>query len=79
MLEQALSESRRLDRNMHVNLSALEYIDAACTASIVQTAIRLPPSRRMTLTCQPLTERMLSLAGAADVPALRVVRADDQS
>ena len=79
VLEQALGESRRLDRHMHVNLSALEYIDAACTASIVQAAVRLPSSRRMTLTCRPLAERMLALAGADGVSSLRVTRAHDHT
>jgi anti-anti-sigma regulatory factor len=79
LLEQALAESRRLDRHMHVNLSGLDFIDAACTATIVQTALRLPPSRRMTITCRPLVDRMLALTGVANVPAIRVIQAHDQS
>jgi hypothetical protein len=33
----------------------------------------------MTLTCQPLAERMLALAGADAVPSLRVTRAHDHT
>lgn len=76
-LERALAESRRLDRHMHVNLSGLEYIDAACAATIVQTAHRLPASRRVTLTCRGLVGKVLHLVGAADVAQLRIHQLND--
>lgn len=78
VLEQALAESRRLDRHMTVNLNALSYIDAACAAAIVHAATRLPASRRMTVTCQGLAAKMLDLVGGRDAPRLRVVPVDDQ-
>ncbi|GAA4470621.1 hypothetical protein GCM10023170_087760 [Phytohabitans houttuyneae] len=78
VLEKALAESRRLDRHMSVNLSALSYIDAACATAIVQAAMRLPASRRMTVTCQGLVAKMLDLVGGRDTPRLRVVPGDDQ-
>jgi anti-anti-sigma regulatory factor len=71
-VEQALGESLRLDRHMHVNLADLEYIDGACAGAIVATAARLPASRRMTVTCRRAVATVLSLAGASDVPQLRV-------
>jgi anti-anti-sigma regulatory factor len=78
VLEQALAESRRLDRHMHVNLSGLDYIDGSCAATIVSTALGLPPSRRMTATCRPRVAKVLELVGASVVPRLRVQRIHDQ-
>jgi hypothetical protein len=78
VLEQALAESMRLDRHMFVNLSGLEYIDGTCAGLIVQTALKLPPSRRMTVTCRRLVATVLDLVGAGDAPRLRVQRTDDQ-
>jgi hypothetical protein len=77
ILEQALAESRRLDRHMHLNLTGLDFIDAACAAVIVATASTLPASRRMTVTCRRLVGTMLELVGAIDAPRLRVQRARD--
>jgi hypothetical protein len=73
VLEQSLAESRRLDRNMLVNLSRLQYIDAACAATIVRAADRLPASRRMTVTCRHLVATILDLVGAPSAPRLQVV------
>jgi ABC-type transporter Mla MlaB component len=78
VLEQALAESCRLDRHITVNLSGLAYIDATCAATIVQTALRLPASRRMTVWCRGVPAKMIDLVGARDVPRLRVVAAHDQ-
>jgi ABC-type transporter Mla MlaB component len=78
VLEQALAESRRLDRHPYVNLTGLDYIDAACAATLVQTAIRLASSRRMTVTCRALVAKMLDLVSAGTVPQLRVLQVDDQ-
>lgn len=74
-LERALGESRRLDRHMHVNLTELDYIDAACAAVIVQTAARLPASRRMTVTAGSLVATVLDAVGAHATPRLRVLQA----
>jgi hypothetical protein len=78
VFEQALAESVRLDRHIHVNLAGLDYIDGACAAVVVQAAFRLPASRRMTVTCRRLVATVLDLVGAASTPRLRVLRADDQ-
>jgi MEDS: MEthanogen/methylotroph, DcmR Sensory domain/STAS domain len=78
VLEQALAESVRLDRHMHVNLAGLDYIDAACAATIVQAALRLPASRRMSIVCRRLVGTMLDLVGANAAPRLRVHRVNDQ-
>jgi anti-anti-sigma regulatory factor len=72
VLDQALAESMRLDRHMHVNLAGLDYIDGACAAAIVAAALRLPKTRRMTVTCRPLVATVLELVGANRIPGLRV-------
>jgi anti-anti-sigma regulatory factor len=78
VLEQALAESLRLDRHMHINLTGLEYLDGACAAIIVAIAMRLPASRRMTITCQRAALTVLELVGARSAPRLRVKRVHDQ-
>jgi anti-anti-sigma factor len=78
VLEQALAESMRLDRHMHVNLSGLDYIDGACAAVLVQAARKLPPSRRMTVICRRLVATVLHLVGADNAPGLRVQEANDE-
>jgi hypothetical protein len=78
VLEQALAESMRLDRHMHVNLAGLAYIDGACAGVIVQAAGRLPASRRMTVTCRRLVGTVLDLAEAGSAAQLRVQRVHDQ-
>jgi anti-anti-sigma regulatory factor len=77
VLEQAIAESRRLDRHMHINLADLDYIDAACAAVIAGTGIRLPGSRRMTITCRSLVAKVLHLVGVNTAPRVRVVQLDD--
>jgi len=72
ILDQALAESMRLDRHLQVNLAGLDYLDGACAAVIVAAALRLPRSRRMTVTCRPLVATVLELVGASRVPGLRV-------
>jgi hypothetical protein len=72
VLEQALGESLRLDRNPQVNLARLDYIDGACAGVIVAAAMRLPRSRRMTVRCQRLVATVLDLVGAGSAPGLRV-------
>jgi anti-anti-sigma regulatory factor len=78
VLEQALTESLRLDRHMHVNLGGLEYLDGACAGVIVATAMRLPASRRMTVTCRRAVATVLELVGASAATRLRVKPAHEQ-
>ena len=78
LLEQALSESLRLDRRIRVNLDALEYIDGACAGVIVATAMRLPASRRMTITCRRAEATVIELVGGGTAPRLRIQMANEQ-
>jgi anti-anti-sigma regulatory factor len=77
-LEQALVESLRLDRHMHINLAGLDYIDGACAGLLVATAARLSTSRRMTITCPRVVATVLDLVGASAAPRLRVQPNHDQ-
>jgi anti-anti-sigma factor len=72
VLEQALTESLRLDRHPHVNLAGLDYIDGACATVIVAAATRLPASRRMTVSCRRRVAKVLDIVGPNTVPGLRV-------
>ncbi|WP_306211518.1 MEDS domain-containing protein [Actinoplanes sp. RD1] len=72
-LSEALAEAVRLDVDVHLNLSSLGFIDAGAAAVILRTAAGLPPQRRMVVVCGQPVERTLTVAGAADVPALRML------
>ena len=78
ILTQAVGEALRIDRDVHVNLVQLRYIDAACTAIIVQAAASLPPDRRMVVTCNGLVHEVFALLGAGEVGPLRVLMAHGQ-
>ncbi len=77
-LTQAITESLRLDHDIHVNFGQLSYIDAACVSIILQAAGRLHPPRRMIVTCRGLVHEMFMLLGAGGAPALRVQMAHGQ-
>lgn len=79
VLNQALAESLRLDRRVHVNLAGLQYIDGACASALVRAARTLPASRRMIITCRRLVRTVLDLVGAGAVAQLHFRHVDDQS
>lgn len=72
-LSDALAEAVRLDHDVHLNLNHLRFIDAGAAAVILRTAANLPERRRMVVVCAESIERTLRAAGAADVPALRML------
>jgi len=72
VLEQALAESLRLDRHPQVNLAGLDYIDGACATVIAAAAVRLPASRRMTVTCRRRVAKVLDIVGPSTASGLRV-------
>ena len=73
VLNDALAEAVRLDHDVHLNLNHLRFIDAGAAAVILQTAAHLPDARRMIVVCPETIERTLTVAGAADVPGLRML------
>jgi anti-anti-sigma factor len=72
-LSDALAEAVRLDRDVHLNLNDLRFLDAGAASVILRTAAGLPTSRHMVVVCTEPVDRMLAVAGAADVPNLRVL------
>ena len=73
VLSDALAEAVRLDHDVHLNLNHLRFIDAGAAAVILRTAAHLPDARRMIVVCPEPIERTLTVAGAAEVPALRML------
>jgi anti-anti-sigma factor len=78
VLSDALAEAVRLDHDVHLNLNHLRFIDAGAAAVILRTAANLPEPRRMIVVCAEPIERTLTVAGAADVPALRMLVRDGE-
>lgn len=72
-LSDALAEAMRLDKMVNVNLTQLRFMDVAAAGAVVQAALRMGPGRRMTVTCNRVTRKLLNLVGASEVPQLRVV------
>jgi anti-anti-sigma regulatory factor len=72
VLNHALAEAVRLDKNVHVNLAQLRFIDVAAAGAVVQAALGLGAVRTMTVTCGGLVGKVLALVGAGDVAHLRV-------
>jgi hypothetical protein len=72
-LGRALAEAVRLDRDIHLNLNHLRFIDAGAASVILQAAAGLPDPRRMFVVCGNPIDRALDMAGAAGVPALRML------
>lgn len=77
-LAQAVTEALRLDKDIHVNLAQLMYIDAACVSIILQAAGSLGPDRAMTVVCRGLVHEMFTMLGTTDAGSLRVLRAHGQ-
>ncbi|OJF15538.1 MEDS domain-containing protein [Couchioplanes caeruleus] len=72
-LSDALAEAVRLDQDVHLNLNQLRFLDPGAAAVILRTAANLPGRRRMIVVCTEPVERTLTVAGAADIPALRML------
>jgi anti-anti-sigma regulatory factor len=72
-LGDALAEAVRLDHDVHLNLSHLRFIDAGAAAVILRTAAGLPASRHMVVVCADPVGRTLTVAGASEVPNLRLL------
>lgn len=75
---QALAEALRLTRNVHVNLRALSFIDAAAAGVLVQAAVGLRDGRRLIVECAGLVEKVLRLVGADELAPLRLRVVDAQ-
>jgi anti-anti-sigma regulatory factor len=72
----ALAETVRLDGDITVNMTALDFIDAECTLLIAEAARSIAASRSVRLTCGPEIASGFARLGLADVPRIRLVTAD---
>ncbi|WP_433088764.1 MEDS domain-containing protein [Dactylosporangium sp. CA-052675] len=72
VLEQALTETLRLDEQPMVNLVGLDYIDAACAGVIVAAATSLAPQRTMSVRCRRRVGKVLEVCGGPAVTGLLV-------
>jgi anti-anti-sigma regulatory factor len=75
-LNRALGEAVRLDSHIFLNLAQLSFIDVAAAGAILQAALGLADSQRMTAVCQPPVGKVLRTLGADSVPPLRLVIRD---
>jgi MEDS: MEthanogen/methylotroph, DcmR Sensory domain len=73
----ALTEALRLDGDVTVNMAPLAFIDVPCARMILDAARGLTAPRQMIIRCRPGPAARFVLLGAADVPGLRLVTADD--
>jgi ABC-type transporter Mla MlaB component len=71
-LARAVAESVQAGGDVHVDLRDLHYLDAACASVLISAARGLPPGRTMAVACGALVGKVLRLAGAREVPVLRV-------
>jgi anti-anti-sigma regulatory factor len=73
----ALAEAVRLEGDVTVNMAALAFADAPCTAMIADAARAMSASRAVVLRCQPGVAAGLARLGVASLPRVRLVTADD--
>jgi anti-anti-sigma regulatory factor len=76
-LTQALNEALALDEHVHINLARLAFVDAVAAGALLQAALSLSATQRMTIRCQPLVHKVLQLLGATTLAGLTLVLTDD--
>jgi anti-anti-sigma regulatory factor len=75
----ALAEAVRLEGDVTVNMTALAFADAPCTAMIADAAQTISASRQVVvLRCQPGVAAGFARLGVAGLPRVRLVTADDR-
>jgi anti-anti-sigma regulatory factor len=74
----ALAEAIRLEGDITVNMVRLAFIDASCARMIVDAARGMAGSRAVILQCCPPIAARFVLLGAAEIPGVSVVSADDR-
>lgn len=72
----ALAEAVRLDGDVVINMAALAFADAPCTAMIADAARTMSASRTVVLHCQPGLAAGLARLGVAGLPRIRLVTDD---
>jgi hypothetical protein len=74
----ALAEAVRLEGDVTVNMAALAFADAPCTAMIADAARTICASRQVVLRCQPGIAAGFDRLGVAGLPRVRLVTTDDR-
>jgi anti-anti-sigma regulatory factor len=74
----ALAEAIRLDGDLTINMAALTFIDASSARMIVDALRSLDASHKAVLQCHPAIAARFALLGAADLPGVSLVIADDR-
>jgi anti-anti-sigma regulatory factor len=74
----ALAEAIRLEGDITVNMAGLAFIDASCARMILDAARGMAGSRAVILQCRPPVAARFVLLGAAEIPGVSVVSADDR-
>lgn len=74
----ALAEAIRLEGDITVNMAGLAFIDASCARMILDAARGMAGSRAVVLQCRPPIAARFVLLGAAEIPGVSVVSADDR-
>jgi anti-anti-sigma regulatory factor len=72
----ALAEAVRLDGDIVVNMTALAFADAPCTAMIADAVRTMSASRTVVLRCQPGVAAGFARLGVAGLPRVRLVTDD---
>ncbi len=73
----ALAEAVRLDGDVTLNMAALAFTDAPCTAMIADAARTMAASRAVVLQCRPAVAAGLARLGVAGLARVRLEAASD--
>lgn len=76
-LRTALGEAVRLDHDIHVNLTQLRFIDAACAGEILNTATALPDGRRLIVRCTTQIATVVAALSPTSPTQLRMAVTDE--
>ena len=74
----ALAEAIRLEGDITVNMARLVFVDASCARMILEAARGAVGARAVVLQCHPQIAARFVLLGAAGIPGVSVVSADDR-
>lgn len=73
----ALAEAVRLDGDVTLNMAALAFADAPCTAMIADAVRTMAASRAVVLQCRPAVAARLARLGVAGLARVRLVSPSD--
>jgi anti-anti-sigma regulatory factor len=74
----ALGEAIRIDGDITINMTSLNFIDASSIRMILEAAESLDPSRTVVVRCRSSVETRFAQLGVARLPHVSLVGVDDQ-